>query len=145
MSGILAQPLEDLGADAKAVAGAWFGMMVPGEGTLCFGMKAQRPSARAQAALDEIVAAGVAVRSDGEDGSVSYVPAVDCSPLLGWLQGKLGEPGVSFPLTEKVLKGAAGGFSMSVKGTRAAVDAAEMAARLVEGERRKREEENGDA
>lgn len=94
-------------------------------------MKEQRPSATAQACLDEIVAAGVARREEGSDGSVAYVPLVDCSPLIGWLAARLGDERLGFTLAEKATPGAREGFSIDVAGPPLAVEAAREAARPV--------------
>jgi len=49
--------IADLSADALFLAGSLFNMMAPGVGTVTFHMRESRPTARTQAALDELVAA----------------------------------------------------------------------------------------
>ena len=64
-----------LSADALYFAGTMFNMMVPGEGTLIFRMKESRPTARSQAALDELVAAGaISVAPFNQFGGLVYTP-----------------------------------------------------------------------
>lgn len=65
-----------LSQDAWSVLGAWFAM---GQWTtLTFSMQENRPSERAQKALDECVAAGVlTVEPFNKAGGVTYRPAVD--------------------------------------------------------------------
>lgn len=72
-----------LSPEAKAVAAAWFGMMPIGRGShLRFGMVESRPTAKAQAALDELVAAGFISRMVERRGAVVYRPLKDCHPFL---------------------------------------------------------------
>jgi hypothetical protein len=59
-------------------------MLEPNKGTLRFGMKAVRPSKRAQIALDILVSQGIITRVDESDGAVQYVPIIDCGELLPW-------------------------------------------------------------
>ena len=100
--------------EAKAVCAAWFGMMIPGVGTLTFGMKERRPSKRAQAALDRLAAEGIIRRDDAADGSMTYVPQADCCFLLEWFVKVSGDPRFRFPLTEKISPTAKDGFTMSL-------------------------------
>src|SRR5690606_28754473 len=103
------EPLDD---EAKAVCCGWFAMMKPGEGRLSFAMKKQRPTRRAQEALDRLVEAGVIEREGDVDGPHSYTPLVECRALLPWLLEN-GEDRFSFPLTEKIVDDAKEGFTMS--------------------------------
>jgi len=119
--------------ETRAVCAAWFGMMLPDHGELFFAMKEQRPSPRAQAALDRLLEAGV-VRSKPRDGGVSYVPVVDCSPLMGWFATQVGNKAFAFPLTERIQGEGSAGFRMEVEGSPEALKAAAMAAEEVEGE-----------
>lgn len=65
----------ELSFDAKFLAGALFAMMEPGVGTLTFGMRESKPTARTQAALDELVAKNAAmVRPFNKFGGVVYTP-----------------------------------------------------------------------
>lgn len=67
--------MKDLSFDAQYLAGSLFAMMVPGEGTLTFGMKQSRPTQRTQAALDELVEKGaVSVRPFNQFGGFVYTP-----------------------------------------------------------------------
>ncbi len=55
-------PFHLVSDDAKAVGSAWFSLMRPGRGDLTFRMGESRPTARAQAALDELLSAGLIER-----------------------------------------------------------------------------------
>ncbi len=69
---------EKLSADAKFFASSIFYMMPPGAGKLTFQMIESRPSDRSQAALDELVAAGVvSVEPFNSLGGVTYRPLVE--------------------------------------------------------------------
>lgn len=62
--------MSELSDDARSVAAAWFGAMpVSPTSHLRFAMVEHRPSARAQAGLDELVAAG-AISVDREETGV---------------------------------------------------------------------------
>jgi hypothetical protein len=102
-----------LSDDAKAVAGGCFGMMRPGgESQLRFGMKESRPTARTQAALDEIEAMGGVLRQVGLYGEVIYTPLVNFRDFFKWMMKadresvrfKIAEPIPSSPLTSKEAK-----------------------------------------
>lgn len=69
--------LHCLSADALYFAGAMFMLMEPGKGELTFRMVQSKPSPRSQAALDELVAAGV-VSSEpfNRHGGITYRPLV---------------------------------------------------------------------
>lgn len=92
--------LDDLSFDAKAVAGGWFGLMVPGKGELTFELVSQRPSDRAQAALDEMVRAGMLAVEPNRAGGLVYTPLVSCRPALRWLQSHIDNPEIKFALVE---------------------------------------------
>jgi hypothetical protein len=67
-----------LSADAKFFGASMFSMMVPGEGKLTFQMVTSKPSPRSQAALDELVAAGlVMVEPFNSKGGIVYTPLVE--------------------------------------------------------------------
>lgn len=68
---------ETLSADALYFASSMFMLMTPGKGELTFRMVDSKPSPRSQAALDELVAAGV-VSSEpfNKYGGVTYRPLV---------------------------------------------------------------------
>lgn len=69
--------LTKLSDDAKFFASSMFSMMEPGEGTLTFQMVESKPSARSQAALDELVGAGlVSVEPANSRGGLTYRPLV---------------------------------------------------------------------
>lgn len=64
----------------KAVAGAWFGMMLPNGGShLRFGLQQGRPTVEVERALNILEAHGMVSRTPDEDGSVTYRPLVDMS------------------------------------------------------------------
>ncbi len=106
--------LESLEDDAKAVCAAWFGMMPPGEGFLSFAMKEQKPSQRAQKALDRLVEVGVIERNGSVDGPHSYTPLIECRGLLSWLLEN-DDGRFSFPLTEKISSDKKGGMTLSFR------------------------------
>lgn len=61
--------------DAMFLGSSLFWMMRPGEGKLTFQMVENRPTARTQAALDELVAAElVSVEPFNRFGGVTYTP-----------------------------------------------------------------------
>jgi hypothetical protein len=101
---------ERLSPEAKAVAAAWFGMMrVDGESHLRFAMVENRPTAKAQAALDELYDAGFISRETEWSGAVIYRPLRDCRPFLVPLMraalednGASLDPRMKFPLTEPI-------------------------------------------
>jgi hypothetical protein len=67
-----------ISADAKFLAASLFSMMKPGEGKLTFGMEENIPSPRTQAALDEMVVAGlVKVEPFNHLGGLVYTPLVE--------------------------------------------------------------------
>jgi len=69
--------VETLSEDAKFFGASMFSLMEPGEGKLTFKMIESVPSPRSQAALDELVAAGlVAVEPFNHLGGVVYTPLV---------------------------------------------------------------------
>lgn len=64
-----------ISADALFLAGSLFNMMEPGIGSLTFRMQESRPTARTQAALDELVAVGaVNAKPFNDIGGVVYTP-----------------------------------------------------------------------
>ena len=75
-----------LSDDAKAVAGGWFGFMRPGAGRVTCHMRETKPTARAQAAIDELVAAGIVkVSKFNRYGGLVYEPLKDCTEYRRWL------------------------------------------------------------
>lgn len=67
-----------LSSDALYFAGSMFMLMTSGKGELTFRMVESRPSPRSQAALDELVAAGVvSAEPASRDGGVTYRPLVE--------------------------------------------------------------------
>lgn len=101
---LLIQPMLDaLSDDAKAVAGGWFGLMNPGGGELTFALVQNKPTARAQAALAELVAAGViSVEQFNRFGGLVYRPLFDCRTALYWLGRNENNPAAKWPLVEPV-------------------------------------------
>lgn len=78
---------------AKAVCGAWFGMMLPGKGDVTFQLREGRPSAEAQDGLDELVRAGViSVEAFNQYGGLVYRPLIDCRWAHKWLGKNLKNP-----------------------------------------------------
>lgn len=99
---VLKPPLDTLSDDARAVGAAWFGMGA-GKSELIFRMRQGRPTARAQAGLDELVAAKIISREDNfEGGAVRYRALVDCGPLLAWAMKRIKNSELSFKLTETI-------------------------------------------
>lgn len=137
----LPEALEGLDDETKAVCAAWFGMMRPGHGELAFGMEEQRPSARAQAALDRLCDAGV-VKRKASGKAVRYFPLMDCSPLLAWLVERRDNPAFAFPLTDRIREGGSQGFRMSLEGSESAISAARIAVMEVEKEAAQRSGRN---
>lgn len=73
----MADALKLLSTDAFFLGGSLFSMMTPGEGELTFAMRESRPTARTQAALDELVKAKVVTAEPMNDiGGVTYRPTV---------------------------------------------------------------------
>lgn len=102
MSGVI--DLEKLSDMAKAVAGGWFGMMRPSTGKLTFSLVKSKPTPEAQAALDELVQAGVvSVERLNTHGGLIYCPLVDCHAALVWLHKNAKKPVAKIALTEPVL------------------------------------------
>ena len=94
---------EGLSFDAKAVAGGWFGMMVPGKGKLTFQLQTQKPSKRAQDALNELVCKGlVSVEAFNRFGGLVYRPLVRFGDAFKWLGEQRDNPEIRFALTEEV-------------------------------------------
>lgn len=85
--------MPDLSDNARAVAAAWFGMMQPnGRSQLRFAMVESRPSERAQAGLDELLAAGIISREDEPSGAIVYRPLVECREHLQWAWARMSTP-----------------------------------------------------
>lgn len=94
------KPLSD---DAKAVLGSWFGMMNV-EGDLHFKMQRVRPTARAQAALDELVAAGWLGYSPAQGGGHTYILMKNAGRWMRWLKERAAanDQSVNFKLVEPI-------------------------------------------
>lgn len=90
------RPAPSLSDDAKGIAACIWGLGNAEKTILSFGMQEVRPTARGQAALDELVAAGLLYREPKPGGGVSYRPSGDMRPYRGYR--KLG----NFPFTEKM-------------------------------------------
>lgn len=94
---------------AKAVAGAWFGSMVPGKGDLTFHLHEARPSDDAQRGLNELVAAGaISVQPYNDLGGLTYRPLVDMRRQLGWIVVNSNNPVVKVSLTTPLASRAEG-------------------------------------
>lgn len=78
--------LDGLGFDAKVLAAAWFGLGM--KSTVTLQLRESRPAPRTQAAIDELVAAGVAAMEPfNEFGGRVYRPLVDCGAAFRWMSG----------------------------------------------------------
>lgn len=94
--------MKRLSNTAKAV-GSCFGMMRPGEGEMTFQMIENRPSAKMQEGLDELVAAGVIRREAlNSFGGVRYVPMMNCSDFTKWMAKNIDRDDVEFPISEPI-------------------------------------------
>lgn len=94
-----------LSHDAQLVGAAWFGLMRPERGELKFHMREYKPTARAQAALDELVEAGLIRREKfNNHGVIRYVPQWNFHSLFTkFVIGRLaGDRADDFPLTEPI-------------------------------------------
>lgn len=97
---------ENLSFDAKCIAGAWFGMMIPGKGDLSFSLQSARPTERALAALGELVAAGViSVERFNRYGGLVYRPLVNCRWGFDFLRRHEDDPAIKWPITEPITGG----------------------------------------
>lgn len=93
------QPSADLSDDAKAVAGGLFGM--GGRTKVTFQMVESRPTARTQAALDELVAVGLVTKEDGPNlGGVTYTGSLGCRRYFRWIMWH--EALARFPISEPI-------------------------------------------
>lgn len=80
----------------KAVAGAWFGMMLPnGRSHLHFGLQQGRPTVEVERALNILEAHGMVSRTPDVSGGVTYRPLVDMS-------GYRAAAGLNLKLTEAI-------------------------------------------
>jgi hypothetical protein len=100
-----AEIIARLSDDAKAVAVAWFAMGP--NSRLTFHMREGGPSERAQAGLDELVAAGLLKTTDEyPPPAVTYRPTKAAgqafAPLRAWAAERLGDPSLHFPLTVRI-------------------------------------------
>lgn len=100
----LPEHLASLGDDAKAVGSAWFVNMHPGtDSELTLQMVQSRPTARTQAALAELVAAGLLSCAPLNDrGGVVYKPLKTFHPLMRWAFDRMTSGADGFILTEKI-------------------------------------------
>jgi hypothetical protein len=87
--------MQMLSDDAKAVAGGCFGTMRPGHGELRFAMKEYRPSARTQAALEELEAGG----------AVCHRALVNFWDFFLWLRRQEGRADLRFKIVEPIEAG----------------------------------------
>ena len=97
--------MSDLSDTARQVAAAWFGAMREGGSShLRFAMVESKPSEKAQAGLDELVAAGVISREDEPTGAVTYRPLVSCHEHFVWAARRMfsGEATDSFRLIDPI-------------------------------------------
>lgn len=84
--------------DATCVAAAWF----PGQNLLKFNMVVNKPSARAQAGLDELVLGGYIMRASipGEPNAQAYKPLQDLSWCRVWFMANKDKANLDFNLLE---------------------------------------------
>jgi len=71
----------ELSEGARILAFSFFGLGTPGKTTLSVGHRKGTPTESGQAALDELVAAGIATHSRERDGTDVYTQARDCRPI----------------------------------------------------------------
>lgn len=94
---------ETLSDDAKAVFGCYFGMGRVGSSTLTFHMQKSRPTARTQAALDELVAGGFISKAPfNRFGGVVYTLLKDARPYFQWIARNEDRLDLKQPLTEPI-------------------------------------------
>lgn len=92
-----------LSDEAKAVGAAWFGMSRPGTSTVTLHMQENKPTPQTNAALDELIAAGLIKREPFNSfGAVQYIPLANCRPFFEWMMQNTENPRVRFPLMEPV-------------------------------------------
>lgn len=93
----------ELSDDAKAVLGSWFGMMNV-DGCLRFKMREVKPTDRAKAALDELVAAGWLSYSPAQGGGHTYILMRSARRWMRWLlaRANAGDQSVNFKLVEPI-------------------------------------------
>lgn len=107
-----AEMIAELDDETRAVCAAWFSILEPDYGSLSFGMKDIRPTARAQVALDRLQEKAIIKRVDHEDGSVYYIPLIDCYSAQEWFITVCEDDRFSFSLTEKIHPDAKLGHTM---------------------------------
>lgn len=91
--------LKLLSPDAMFLGSSLFSMMTPGDGKLTFGMRESRPTARTQAALDEMVKAKVvSVEPFNDLGGLTYRPLVSFRRPSQSLARRVGK----WPITEPI-------------------------------------------
>lgn len=97
--------MSELSNDAKTIAGAWWGLPIGEKTVVTFHMIENRPTARAQAALDELVAAGFLWRETfNRHGGVSYRPLGPSMRKFGrWIAKHKDDDSVHFAVTEPIL------------------------------------------
>lgn len=95
--------MDMLSDDAKAVAGSVFGTMRPGHGTLTFRMIESRPTARMQAALDELEAAGlVECKPINQVGGKEYRVLANLNDFFVWMMNNIDRDDVRFRISEPI-------------------------------------------
>ncbi|MGY3581394.1 hypothetical protein ACVIGB_000536 [Bradyrhizobium sp. USDA 4341] len=98
-----------LSDDAKAVAGGCFGGMWPGHGELRFEMRKNRPTARSQAALDELEAMGAIEVTKELGGAVRYRALVNFRQFYLWLGRRTNRADLRFKIVEPIEPAGANG------------------------------------
>ncbi len=85
--------------DAMFLGGSMFGLMEPGKGKLTFQCAESRPTKRTQAALDELVRAGlVTVEPFNRHGGFVYTPLIAFKRPSAALTKRIGK----WPITEPI-------------------------------------------
>ena len=95
----MATMMDGVSDDAKFLGSSLFGMMEPMVGKLTFHMKESRPTARTQAALDELVAKQlVSMSALNQFGGVVYSPRLRFPRPTAAQSKRAGK----WPVTEKI-------------------------------------------
>jgi hypothetical protein len=86
---------------AKIMAAVWWG--INRKTALTFHLRESRPTPHTQAALDELVSAGV-ISSEpfNRYGGITYRALQDCRPFYAWFLENQEHPEAKLPLTEPI-------------------------------------------
>lgn len=95
--------LKPLSKRARAIAMAWFSHITPGKGDVTLHLRENKPTAETQAALDELLTAGViSVEPFNSYGGLVYRPLVNCRPAFLWFSQNADDPDLKFQIMEPV-------------------------------------------